>query len=429
MKISSFNEGTLIKKHNHLEYVVNKDSTHADKVSDFEYDLTKENKDFFEVKDINEEKGSFHIVYNLDEDYKSFSQLKKENRALKLSLMKHLLNVDPLKREISYLHPMNVYFKNIENIKLGFRGHRLLPQTKVNNLEQYKLLIMSTLSKYSFDRYSRNKFEALAKEKDTFLYNVNNANNLEELKEIVNNELNEVQTEYLINERERKSKEKSQFIKYLLASVIAIAVITAIATSMYLKNLNTVAEEEIAKAEKSQNQNSVYQQLYNGNKEEKEQAINNMKENEDLFDKEEVLNALKKERMYEELIKVDPDSVPEVIEELYSREDVDKIRELSFTFEDNEILSFERKLIDDDVSIFHSGNEGHYEKQNKRFALKAVDNNRLSMAKSINDELNDKEVSDYIKQREIANKEREIKDEKDKDKKKKLEKELEELKK
>src|SRR5699024_9807444 len=115
----------------------------------------------------------------------------------------------------------------------------------------------------------------------------------------------------------------------------------------------------------------------------------------DLFDKADVLNALKKERMYEELIKVDPDSVPEVIEELYSREDVDKIRELSFTFEDNEILSFERKLIDDDVSIFHSGNKVQYVKQNKRFDLKAVDNKRLSMAKSINDELNDKEVSDY----------------------------------
>ena len=87
MKINSFNEGTLIKKHNHLEYVVNKDATHAESVSDFEYDLTANNPNFFEVKDITEEKGSFSIVYNLDENYKSFAHLKKENRALKLSIM------------------------------------------------------------------------------------------------------------------------------------------------------------------------------------------------------------------------------------------------------------------------------------------------------------------------------------------------------
>lgn len=65
---------------------------------------------------------------------------------------------------------------------------------------------MSTLSQYTFDKYYRNKFEVLSKEKDDFFHKVNNAETFEKLKEIVRHELNQVQTDYLLNEENVKEK-------------------------------------------------------------------------------------------------------------------------------------------------------------------------------------------------------------------------------
>lgn len=429
MKIKSFNSGTLVKKHNHLEYIINKDLCHADNVSDFEYDLTKHNDNYFEIKEIKEEQGNFHIIYNIDEDYRSFLSVKKESRVLKLSIMAYLLELNPLKDEISVLHPENIYFKNIEDIKIGFRGHRLLPKPKINSLEQYKLLIMSTLSNYSYDKYYRNKFEALAKEKDNFLYKVNNAQNLDELREIVREELNNVQTEYLLSEKDRHKNYRKKLIYVFLSGLVVVSILSFLVAKAYTDKVNNNALEQIAEAEEQKELNTVYEKLYKGDEEEKEEAINYMKDNSDKFDKNELENTLTREKRYEELITYVPTKVAEVIEKLYSEENIDKIRELSFTFENNKILQLERQIIDDDSAMFSSGNEGFYEEQNKRLALKAVDSGYLSMAKSLNDKLQDDEVNQKIKEKEISNKEKEIAEEKDKDKKKKLEKELEELKK
>lgn len=50
MKIRNFNEGTLVGKHNHLEYIINVDLCHISDIDEIRYDLTEPNELFLKLK-------------------------------------------------------------------------------------------------------------------------------------------------------------------------------------------------------------------------------------------------------------------------------------------------------------------------------------------------------------------------------------------
>lgn len=423
MKIRNFNDGTLVGKHNHLEYIVNIDLCHISDVDEISHDLTKPNDLFFEVKDLRKEGDYFHIIYNTDEEYNSFLSAKKESKALKLSLMDYILKVNPLKDNITVMHPANLFFKNIEDIKIGFKGHEYLPKPKINDLEQYKLLIMSTLSQYTFDKYYRNKFEVLSKEKDDFFHKVNNAESYEKLCEIVKQELNQVQTEYLLNEEKRHREVRKKYLRNLIIGVIGVAILISLISFMIINGKQQELNHKIAQADKQEQRSKVYENLYNGKVDE---AVKGMK-NDNSFDKKDIENTLKKENKYEELIKLNSKNTPYVIEQLYKQGKQNKIRELAYNFENNDTLDLEKKILDKEGTAFNVGSTGHYKEQNKRLALASAEEGYVETAEDINKKLNDDEVKDEINKAKI----KQLKDDKDstkdKDKKKEIQKDIEKL--
>lgn len=423
MKIRNFNDGTLVGKHNHLEYIVNIDLCHISDVDEISHDLTKPNDLFFEVKDLKKEGDYFHIIYNTDEEYNSFLTAKKESKALKLSLMDHVLKVNPLKDNITVMHPANLFFKNIEDIKIGFKGHEYLPKPKVNNLEQYKLLIMSTLSQYTFDKYYRNKFEVLSKEKDDFFHKVNNAETYEKLCDIVKQELNQVQTEYLLNEEKRHREVRKKYLRNLIIGIVGVAILISLISFMIINGKQQELDHKISQANKQEQRSKVYENLYNGKVDE---AVKGMK-NDDSFDKKDIENTLKKENKYEELIKLNSKNTPYVIEQLYKQGKQNKIRELAYNFENNDTLDLEKKILDKEGTAFNVGSTGHYKAQNKRLALASAEEGYVETAEDINKKLNDDEVKDEINKAKV----KQLKDEKDstkdKDKKKEIQKDIEKL--
>nr|ADM29084.1 Conjugal transfer protein traF [Staphylococcus aureus] len=423
MKIRNFNEGTLVGKHNHLEYIINVDLCHISDIDEIRYDLTEPNELFFEVKDLQKEGDYFHIIYNTDDEYNSFLSAKKESKALKLSLMDYVLKVNPLKDNITVMHPANLFFKDIEDIKIGFRGHEYLPKPKINNLEQYKLLIMSTLSQYTFDKYYRNKFEVLSKEKDDFFHKVNNAETFEKLKDIVRKELNRVQTEYLLNEEKRNRETRKKYIRNLVLGFIGIAIVISLISFMIVNGKQQELDSKIAQADKQEQRSKVYENLYNGNV---DQAVKGMK-NDDSFNKEDIEKTLKKEKKYEELIELSSKNTPYVIEQLYKEGKKNKIRELAFNFENNDTLSLEKKILDKDGTAFSVGSTGNYEEQNKRLALASAEEGYVETAEDINKKLKDDEVEEEINKAKIKQLKEEKDNTKDKDKKKEIQKDIEEL--
>lgn len=423
MNIRNFNEGTLVGKHNHLEYIINVDLCHVSDIDEIRYDLTKPNDLFFEVKDMKREGDYFHIVYNIDEEYNSFLSAKRESKALKLALMDYVLKVNPLENNITYLHPANLYFKNIEDIKIGFKGHEYLPQPKINNLEQYKLLIMSTISHFTFDKYYRNKFEVLSKEKDDFFHKVNNAETFEKLKEIVRKELNEVQTQHLMNEEKRKENYKKKYIRNLILGFVAITFLVSMIAFLIVHGKSNQLDNEIQQAKIEQKKSKIYKNLYNGNV---DKAIEGMKKDKH-FDKEDLKKTFKKEKKYEQLISLDKKETPYVIEKLYEQKNEKEIRELAYNFENNETLQLEKDIIDKEGTAFSTGSEGHYKEQNKRLAMVSAEEGYIETAEDINKKLKDSDVEKEINKGKIKQLKEEKDNTDDKDKKKELDKDIEKL--
>lgn len=423
MKIKDFNEGSLIGKHNHLEYIVNVDLCHVSDINEISYYLTKPDPLFFEVKDLKKEGDYFHIIYNTNEEYNSFLSAKNESKALKLALMDYVLKVNPLKNNITVMHPANLFFKNIEDIKIGFRGHEYLPKPNINDLEQYKLLVMSMISTFTFDKYYRNKYEVLSKEKDDFFHRVNNAETYEKLCEIVRQELNQVQTEHLLNEEKRKKDFRKKYIRNLVIGLVAIAVVMSLISIMIVASKNKQLNDQIAKAHKQEERNKVYENLYNGHV---DKAVKQMKKN-NTFDKKDVEDTLKKEGKYESLISLDKKNINWVIEELYKEGKQNKIRELAYNFSNNDTLELEKQIIDKDGAAFSAGTTGHYKEQDIRLAKASAKEGYIQTAEDINKKYHDKDVAKEIKDAKL----KELKDEKDKtkdkDKKKEIQKDIEKI--
>lgn len=423
MKIRDFNEGTLLGKHNQLEYIINADLCYIHDIDEIRYALTKPDELYFDVKDLKKEGQYFHIIYNAEDDYSTFLSAKKENKALRLSLMDYVLKINPLKDNITVMHPANLFYKNIEDIKIGFRGHEYLPKPKINDLEQYKLLIMSTLSQYTFDKYYRNKFEVLRKEKDEFFHRVNNAETFEKLQEIVKKELNQVQTEYLLSEEKRNREVKKKYFKRFLIGIVAVAVLISIIAFAIVSSKNSELDSKIAQAEHEEERSKVYENLYKGNI---NKAVEGMKRSDD-FDKSDIVETLKKEKKYSELVSFNEKYTPYVIEELYKEGKQNKIREMAYNFKNNDVLDLEKQIIDKEGTAFSVGSTGEYKEQNKRLALASAEEGYVETAEDINKSLKDEEITEEVNKAKIKQLKEDKDSTKDKDEKKEIQKDIEKL--
>ncbi|UBH09805.1 hypothetical protein [Macrococcus armenti] len=427
MKINNFNGGTLVTKHNHLEYIVNRDLCHYTNLDDIQQELTKKNDLYLDVKDIEEEGDYLHIIYNTDKEYRPFVSAKRESKALKLSLLDYLLEINPLQYETTVLNPSNIFFRNIKDIKIGYRGHDLLPKVKMSNLEQYKILIMSMLSRFSYDKFLKNKFEVLSKENNTFFHKVNNADSLLTLQEVVRDELSEVQTKHLLEEKQRQKRLVSRSRKILLGSILSMLLLFTLISMAIIQNVVANKEEslnnEIAKVKVAKEKQSIYENLYNGDL---KNALKGLKNNKN-FSKADVVSILKNENAYEELLKYEPKETEYVIEKLYKEKNVDVIRELAYKLDNNEVLKTEMNIIDSDPAIFGNGAKGHYKEQNIRLAEKALSEGYVTVAEDINKDVNSKELQKQINNKKIADLKDEIKKTKDKAKIADLKDEIEKL--
>ena len=389
MKIKSFNRGTLISKHNQLEYTINKDLCNFNDVEEVKKEMLTEqeveNKYYFPLKDIKEAENYYTFEYTVEDNYSNLHSVKNESRTLKLSLLDYILEIQPLDHHYTVLDPANIYYRNIEDVKIGFRGHEWLPKEEVSDLEQYKLLILGMISKFNYARYKQNKFTLLSKEKDTFLHTVNNAESFSQLKKIVRKELNDVQTTHLLNEEQRNRTNKRMRNVSIIGAILVLTALSVIAVIIFNNQLQDNLASDFAQAEQLENENTIYRDLYHENY---QQATQSMVDSDDFTD-EEVINIYKEQNMYEQLIEIDNNETPYVIEDLRTNEQFDTIRELAFQYEDNLVLQNELAIIDEDMTQLISADlASMYEEQMLRAANLGLENDNQQLAEDINEQIN-----------------------------------------
>lgn len=185
---------------------------------------------FFSVKSITG-KGRYKITYEVPGEAQSILSLKGSHEILKLSLLNEILKDDLLNKTdtlIPVIHPENIYCMNIRNIKYLYGDNGELYRSKVPALEQYKTLIISMLTKFSFEKMqdTEERRKQLQKKNDLFLIQIEKTKNVSDMQQLIEKRLDKMETEYFINKyKEDKIISKKTAIKTTVTMVCSVIIL------------------------------------------------------------------------------------------------------------------------------------------------------------------------------------------------------------
>ena len=333
----------------------------------------------------------------MEEDYQPLITAKEYSSVLRLALINELLEMDPLKtvKEKVWIHPRNIFFKDMKTLKFLYRSNQWLPYDEhLEKLEQYKILIISMFSRFSYEKYKREKDNLLKKEKDEFLFRIENAKSVEELKELVSQKLQMEETQHFLGleTEQQKVKKQKRILAYLSIGVCCAAFGLALFLQQSAVNkVQTVYAMELQKAQKETN---LYK-LLSGEK--YDEAISFLKKN--GGSKKELANVYFEKGEYQNAIDTDKALIKPVVGALYKANKKDEILGLEA---ESDYLKIEKKIITYDYSSLLSKQAFVKDKdQQLRIGKAFAEHGDLADAKSLNQRLKSKELESTIRKIEL----------------------------
>src|SRR5665648_194066 len=400
MKITLMEDATLyINKNNQCKVELGNNIVLFENDSELE-GLKKESPDFFALKEITHENTKCVLNYEIEEGYQSFFEAKSYSTVIRLSLLERVLELDPLSNypEKVLLHPRNIYFKDLKTIKFLYRSNQFLPSVKNSAvLDQYKLLILSMLSHYSYEQFSIKKIELLEKEKekDNFLDIIENAATIPELKELIRGKLFQDETNFFKNleEDKLKNKVKTMRSRFIASGVIGIMIAMAVIASMVqIRNYRVVADQQIKKATTI---GQAYELLANG---ETDKGLATLKGTNPSDQK--LAQAYFISKQYDNAISTDSDYAKIVVSKLYETKDDKKILGLQT---DNKYIKVEKHILSYDRNSLLVDKEFIQDQgQLARVGYAFLKNNDIANAKVINVKLKNESLEQAIQDVEKA---------------------------
>ncbi len=402
MKITLMEDATLyINKNNQYKVEIGNNIVLFENDSELE-ELKQKSKYFFVLEKVTHENEKCVLNYEIEEGYQSFFKAKKYSKVIRLSLLERVLEIDPLSNfnEKVLLHPQNIYFKDLKTIKFLYRSNRFLPSVKnLAEIDQYKLLILSMLSKYSYEQLKIKRIELLEKEKDDFLYKIENANTIVEIHELISKRLFEDETVFFKNLEADKKKNKIGKIKSRLIAcstiglIIAISIITNV---VQMKNYSIAATKQI---ENANNSGQAYEFLAEGKT---DQGIQKLKETNPSNVKLAEAYFIAKE--YDNAINLEEDYAKKVVSSLYASKEESKILDLKTN---NKYIKVEKDILGSDRNSLAIDKAVVQDKdQLTRIGNAFLKNKEIATAKEINTKLNNEQLSKSIKaaEKDVATK-------------------------
>ena len=361
--------------------------------SDLELEeLKRESKYFFTLNKVAHENTKCVLTYDLDEGFQSFFEAKGYSEVIRLSLLVKVLELDPLSNfnEKVLLHPRNIYFKDLKTIKFLYRSNRFLPNVKnISELAQYKLLIYSMLSKYSYEQCRIKKTKLLEQENNHFLNIIESTHTIPELNELIKEKLFQDETTFFRNIEEVKKKNKvnkMQSIFIACGLICTILVITIITSIVQIKNYRTVADKQIIDAKAS---GHAYELLAKG---ETAQGIEKLKETNPSVT--ELAEAYFISKQYDNAINIDGDYAKIIVSKLYDNKEENKILGLKT---DNKYIEVEKHILGYDRNFLIIDKEFIQDKEQLvRVGYAFLKNHDLAIAKEINIKLNNAPLKQAI---------------------------------
>ena len=269
-----------------------------------------------------------------------------------------------------------------------------MPSVKnLSEIDQYKLLILSMLSKYSYEKFKIKKIELLEKENNDFLNVIENAKTVSELHELIREKLFVDETSFFrkLEEGNKKNKINKIKSKLIVGGIFSVIIVIAIiVNTVQIKNYKIVAAQQIKSANNSQ---QAYECLARGDN---DTGIKKLKETNPT--KNELAEAYFISGKYDDAINTNKDYSKKVVAKLYENKEENKILELKtkdkYIEAEKEILSFDRNALLLDKEIVQD------EEQLLRIANAFLKNNDIATAKEINTKLNNKQLNQEIQNAE-----------------------------
>ncbi len=186
---------------------------------------------FFDIKEIQQEKsGKYIVTYNIPMTAKNLLSVKQSNEILKLSILNEVLKDNIIEQKGGYiplLHPANIFFLDMKTVRYMYVDNGMLYRSEKPALEQYKALIISILTKYSYEKMQNSvtRKEVLMKLDNLFLIQIEKSNSVEQLQELIRNRLNKIESEFfLMQYQEDKIRKRKNDTKLTVIMVCVIVV-------------------------------------------------------------------------------------------------------------------------------------------------------------------------------------------------------------
>ncbi|MBT2733991.1 type VII secretion protein EssB/YukC [Bacillus sp. ISL-7] len=399
VKIQLFEFGTLfIHQNNHYRLEIPANKVLAERSEDLK-DLQEDSPYFFTLRDIKKENDRFILDYVMEEDYQSLITAKEYSRVLRLALVNELLEMDPLNKvkEIVLIHPRNIFFKDMKTLKFLYRSNQWLPyDDHIEKLEQYKILIISMFSRFTFEKYKREKSNLLKKEKDEFLFRIDNAESVEDLKELISKRLQKEETNHFIGLETEQQKTKKH--KRIIAGISIGICTAAVAVALFINQsaVNRIKSVHAVELKKAEQESTFYKML---SEEKLDEAISFLKKNNGS--NKEIANVYLEKGEYQKTIDTDKRLIKPTVEALYKANKKDEILGLKA---ESDYLEIEKKILTYDYSTLLSMQAFAKDKdQQLRMGKAFTEHGDLEDAKSLNEKLKSKELEIAIRKKELEN--------------------------
>lgn len=343
-KITMMDNLTLYINKREYKIEIDEKFTRVASFEDIE-DLEHSLPGFFDVESIGRQNNKIYLVYDIPEEYEPIEKAKKYVSVIKLQLIKNFLSIDPLLESegMTYLDFNNIFFKSFKDIKILYRSNGYLPYHKdISTIDQYKLFILGLYSnKYSYKRFLINKDILLRKENDDFMYAVNAATSISDLRALIDDKLEEEQTKFYEKAQLQETSRKRGIKRKMLFGIIGVLLLLFAFVGGMKQIEKKVANEFKQELIDAEAENDLILAVSSGDT---DQAVKLM---EDKGESSlEIAKMLLKAGKFDEAIAYDQDIEHDVVKHLYKINQKEKILDLK---SESTFLTYEKEILEFDI--------------------------------------------------------------------------------
>lgn len=329
-KVSTFEFGTSEINNNSIAFYINKalfNSLEERFIRQTNDKSLEEKNKYLELESTDISDKEVVLKYSIPQNYQSLRKIKKEDYLVKLLVAQRILKDDVLndeKYKYVSLNPNTLFYQNINKIQYSYRANEVMPYTtNESKLKRYKAIVLYILTNYSYEK-AINSFEPLLNSKPTDLIKaIIHAENINELKLLLDVSVEKNQHKKIKNEAKRKKRKLRNALAITLFTLLSVVLLSMFLNKHAIEENRKMAKEH----EKALNDQKVEYQIKNETLQKNHEKVADLME-ENNYPLEKRLDHYKKHNMYQRILDNKPSEIEYVISDMYENNKKKEILDL-----------------------------------------------------------------------------------------------------